>query len=113
TAGEVYPVAHEVIRKIGDLVSTTLSELPAEVASDIYDRGLVLTGGGSQFTGLDDYFRELSKLPVRIADEPRYAIVRGLEQMFDEPLWLRRAMRCEPQVLMQLQTDVSGFETQG
>ena len=110
TAGEIYPIAHEVVRKISEIVSTTLTELPAEVAADIYDRGLVLTGGGAQFSGLDDYFRDETKLAVRIADEPRYAIVRGLEQMFDEPLWLRRAMRCEPQPLLDLQTDPAALE---
>ena len=40
----------------------------------------MLTGGGAQFGGLDDYLRDETKLPVRIADEPRYAIVRGLEE---------------------------------
>ena len=87
TAGEIYPVAQEVVRKIVDGVSSTLRELPAEIAADIYDRGIVLTGGGAQFGGLDDYLRVETKLPVRIADEPRYAIVRGLESMFDtEPV---------------------------
>ena len=87
TAGEIYPVAQEVVRKIVDGVSSTLRELPAEVAGDIYDRGIVLTGGGAQFGGLDDYLRDETKLPVRIADEPRYAIVRGLEVMFEnEPV---------------------------
>jgi rod shape-determining protein MreB len=103
TAGEVYPVAHEVVRTMVEIISTTLTELPPEVASDIYDRGLVLTGGGAQLSGLDDYLRDQTKLPVRIADEPRYAIVRGLEQMFDEPLWLRRVMRCKPHSLMDMQ----------
>ena len=111
TAGEVYPVAHEVVRNIVEIISTTLTELPAEVASDIYDRGLVLTGGGAQFSGLNDYLRDETKLPVRIADEPRYATVRGLEQMFDEPLWVRRAMRCGPQLLLDLERDLSGSET--
>ena len=111
TAGEIYPVAHEVVRKIVEIISTTLTELPAEVASDIYDRGLVLTGGAAQFSGLDDYLRDQTKLPVRIADDPRYAIVRGLEQMFDEPLSVRRAMRCGPQPLLDLGTDLPSFET--
>jgi hypothetical protein len=39
--------------------------------------------------------RRLHEYAVKIADEPRYAIVRGLEQMFDEPLWLRRVIRGE------------------
>jgi len=96
-----------VVRDIADLVSTTLKELPAEVASDIYDRGLILTGGAAQFSGLDVYLRDQTKLSVRIADEPRYAIVRGLEQMFDEPLWLRRMMRSEPRPLLELENDFS------
>ena len=45
--------------------------------------------------GIDDYLRDQTNLPVRIADEPRYAVVRGLEQMFDEPLLLRRVVRSE------------------
>jgi rod shape-determining protein MreB len=111
TAGEIYPVVHEVVSKLVEVISTTLTELPAEVASDIYDRGLVLTGGGAQFSGLDDYLRDRIKLPVRIADEPRYAIVRGLEQMFAEPLWLRRVMRGRPYPLLDVESDLSSFET--
>ena len=95
TAGEIYPVVLQVIRKIVEGVTTTLTELPPEVGGDIYERGIALTGGGAQFAGLEDFFREQTNLPVRTADEPKYAIVRGLEQMFDEPLRLRRVMRRE------------------
>jgi rod shape-determining protein MreB and related proteins len=103
TAGEIYPIAQEVVRKIVAGVNTTLGELPPEVAGDIYDRGIVITGGGALFGGLDDYLSEVTKLPVRVADEPRYAIVRGLEQMFDAPLLLRRLLRQETQVSMELE----------
>ena len=102
TAGEIYPVAQEVVRRIVGGISSTLGELPPEVAGDIYDRGIILTGGGALFGGLDDYLREETKLPVRVADEPRYAIVRGLEQMFDEPLLMRRLMRQESQISLDL-----------
>ena len=54
---------------------------------------------------MDDYLRDQTKLPVRIADEPRSAIVRGLEQMFDEPLWLRRVIRSEPHPLLDAETE--------
>ena len=111
TAGEIYPVVHEVVRKIVEIISTTLTELPAEVAGDIYDRGVVLAGGGAVLNGLENYVREQTRLPVRIADEPRYAIVRGLEQMFDEPLWLRRVMRCGPDKLFDFERDASAIET--
>jgi rod shape-determining protein MreB len=111
TAGEVYPVANEVVRKIVDIISETLAELPAEVAADIYDRGIILTGGGALLSGLDDYVKGQTRLSTRIADEPRYAIVRGLEQMFAEPLWLRRVMRCRSDQFLNFERDVSALET--
>jgi rod shape-determining protein MreB len=103
TAGEVYPVVLQVVRKIVEGVNTTLTELPPEVGGDIYERGIILTGGGAQFSGLEDFFREQTKLPVRIADEPKYAIVRGLEQMFEEPLRLRRVIRRERYPVLDLE----------
>lgn len=100
TAGEIYPVAQEVVRKLVDGVTRTLTELSPEIAGDVYERGLILTGGGSLFGGLSDFLHEATRLPVRIADEPRYAIVRGLAQLFDEPRWLRILKQHEPQPLL-------------
>lgn len=105
TAGEIYPIAQEVVRKIVNGITTTLTELPPEVAGDVYERGLILTGGGSLFGGLDDFLRETTKLSVQVADEPRYAIVRGLAQLFDEPHWLRRLNQNEPQPLLDAQSE--------
>src|SRR5215510_4835948 len=105
SAGEIYPVAQEVVRQIVAGVGTTLGELPPEVAGDIYDRGIILTGGGALFGGLDEYLREETKLPVRVADDPRYAIVHGLEQMFDEPLLLRRLMRQDVSLDLEIQSE--------
>ncbi len=109
TAGEVYAVAQPVIHKIAVAVNETLAELPPEVAADIYDRGIILTGGGAQMEGLEDYLKGETKLPTRTADDPRFAIVRGLEQMYDEPLLLRRVTRNEPHPLMD--SEASAFET--
>jgi len=109
TAGEVYAVAEPEIRKIAMEVKDTLTELSPEVAADIYDRGIVLTGGGAEMLGLDEYIHGETSLPVRVAIEPRFAIVRGLEQMYDEPLLLRRVTRSEPQPFTN--TEASAFET--
>ncbi|MEK6283923.1 MAG: rod shape-determining protein [Acidobacteriota bacterium] len=103
TAGELYPVVLQVVRKIVETVETTLTELPPEVGGDIYERGIILTGGGAQFEGLEDFLRDQTKLPVRTASEPKYAIVRGLEQMFDEPLRLRRVIRRAPHPVLDLE----------
>ena len=109
TAGEVYAVAQPIVHKIALEVNATLAELPPEVAADIYDRGIILTGGGAQMEGLEDYLKGETKLPVTTSDEPRFAIVRGLEQMYDEPLLLRRVARNEPNPLMD--AEASAFET--
>jgi rod shape-determining protein MreB and related proteins len=106
SAGEIYPVVHELTRKIEEIISTALTEVPAEVAGDIYARGIILTGGGALLNGLDDYLSERTKLTVRVADEPRYAMVRGLEQMFNEPLSLRRVMRWGPKQRMDMDRDL-------
>jgi rod shape-determining protein MreB len=96
TAGEIYAVAQSVIHRITEEVKDSLAQLQPEVAADIFDRGIILTGGGALLEGLEQYLREATKLDARVADEPRFATVRGLAQLFDEPPLLRRVARNEP-----------------
>ena len=109
TAGEVYTITLPVIRRIADEVRQLLGDLSPEVAGDIFDRGLILTGGGASLEGLASYLQAELGLPVRVADEPRFAIVRGLSQLYEEPLLLRRVARTEPHPLID--TEATAFET--
>ena len=99
TTGEVYPVVEAVVRRIAALVKDTLTELRPEVAADIYDRGVILTGGGALLDGLDQYLRSYINLAVSVAEEPRYATVNGLVKLFDDPKLLERVTRNELGVL--------------
>lgn len=99
TTGEIYPVVEAVVRRIAALVKDTLTELRPEVAADIYDRGVILTGGGALLDGLDQYMRSFINLAVSVADESRYATVNGLVKMFDDPKLLERVSRNELGVL--------------
>ncbi len=99
TAGEVYPIVEAIVRRIAMRVKDTLTELPPEVAADIYDRGVILTGGGALLEGIDQYMRSFINLPVSIAEEPRYATVNGLVKMFDDEKLLERVARNELGVL--------------
>jgi rod shape-determining protein MreB and related proteins len=109
TAGEVYGVTLPIVRRISEEVRLMLTELAPEVAGDIYERGLILTGGGALLDGLPQYLQKQLGLAVRVAEDPRFAIVRGLSQLFEEPLLLRRVARTEPHPLID--TEATAFET--
>ena len=81
------------------MIKDTLTELRPEVAADIYDRGVILTGGGSLLDGLDQYLRSYINLAVTVADEPRYATVKGLVKMFEDQKLLDRVTANEMNVL--------------
>jgi len=87
------------VRGSGLGVKVTRPGLGPGVAADIYDRGVILTGGGSLLEGIDQYMRAFINLPVTIADEPRYATVNGLVKMFDDQKLLDRVARNELSVL--------------
>ncbi len=99
TAGEIFPIVEGIVRKIALRVKDTLTELRPEVAADIYDRGVILTGGGALLDGIDQYMRSFINLAVTVADEPRYATVNGLVKMFDDEKLLERVTRNELGVL--------------
>jgi len=90
-------------------VRVLLADLSPEVAGDIFDRGLILTGGGASLEGLASYLARELELAVRVADDPRFAIVRGLAQLYDEPLLLRRVARTYPQTLTD--AEATAFES--
>src|SRR5215510_11806887 len=99
TAGEVYTITVPIVRRIAEEVRTLLGDLSPEVAGDVFDRGLILTGGGAELEGLPSYLNKELGLDVTVAEDPRFAIVRGLSQLYDEPLLLRRVARTEPHPL--------------
>jgi len=62
---------------IVDLIKTTLEITPPELTADIHERGILLTGGGSMLKGLDQVISQSADIPVRIADDPLTAVIRG------------------------------------
>ena len=109
TAGEVYAITLPIVRRIAEEVRTLLGDLSPEVAGDVFERGLILTGGGAELEGLPSYLHKELDLDVTVAADPRFAIVRGLAQLYDEPLLLRRVARTEAHPLID--TEATAFET--
>ena len=74
---EVAEALDKSIFKIEEAILKALETTPPELASDIYRRGLYLTGGGALLRGLDKRIAAKIKLPVHIADDPLKSVVRG------------------------------------
>ena len=74
---EVAEALDKSIFKIEEAILKALEQTPPELASDIYRRGLYLTGGGALLRGLDKRISQKIKLPVHIADDPLKSVVRG------------------------------------
>ncbi len=73
-----------------DAVRDALEQTPPELAADIIDRGIVLTGGGALLRGLDQRLREDTGLPVSVAEDPLTCVVMGTAQAMSEIDFLRK-----------------------
>lgn len=84
TCKDVRDAINEPLKEIGDAVKQVLEVMPPDLAGDIVENGIVLTGGGSLIRGLDSYLSKLVKLPVYISEEPLLAVAKGTGRMLEE-----------------------------
>ncbi|WP_419994911.1 rod shape-determining protein [Streptomyces boninensis] len=74
----------EPVEAIISAVRDTLDDCPPELAGDIVDRGMVLTGGGALLRGLDQRLRQELGIPVTVADDPLNCVVQGTGQCVED-----------------------------
>ncbi len=72
------------IEALIDVVKTTLENTPPELAADIVDRGIVLTGGGSMLKALDIRLREETQLPIFTTEDPLSSVVKGAGKILED-----------------------------
>jgi rod shape-determining protein MreB and related proteins len=72
------------------VVKGVLGQTPPELASDIIDRGIVLTGGGALLRGIDQYLTQQVQVPVYRADNAMIAVAVGAGRALNDPALLRR-----------------------
>ena len=77
TTEQVREALAEPIAAIVDAVKTTLDKTPPELAADIMEDGITITGGGALLGGLDSRLNHETGMPIRIAAEPLYSVVVG------------------------------------
>ena len=80
TSEEVREALSEPIASIVEAVKSVLEKTPPELAADIIDRGIILTGGGALLRGLDTLLAEVTGIPALIADDPLSCVVIGTGQ---------------------------------
>src|SRR5436190_3708995 len=87
---EIREALSETITNIVEALRMALEQTPPELSADIVDKGIVLTGGGSQLKNLDKRLREETGLPVSMADDPQASVVLGTGKMLDDFNLLRK-----------------------
>ncbi len=86
---EIRDALAEPVNAIVEAVRVVLEKTPPELSADIVDKGIVLSGGGSQLKNLDVLLREETGLPVMLAENPQLAVVMGTGKVLDEMKLLR------------------------
>ncbi len=81
---EIREALEEPIHAIINALRTSLENTPPELAGDIIDRGVVITGGGSMLPGLATRFQEETNLPIITVDDPLTSVVLGVGKVLDE-----------------------------
>ena len=92
TSTEITEAINEPVNAIVDAIKSTLEKTPPELASDVMDRGIMLTGGGALLGGLDKHISEETGMPVLIAESPLDCVVIGAGKVLEEIELLKRVL---------------------
>ena len=82
---EMIEALDEPLRDLISALHRIIERTPPELASDIFDEGITLSGGGAQLFGLDEVLSDQLKIRVTLADEPALCVAHGLSELIDDP----------------------------
>lgn len=84
TSQEVNEALLETIASIVDVVRVALENTPPELSSDLVDKGITLAGGGSLLRGIDRLLSRVTGLPVFVAEDPLFCVVKGVGKVLED-----------------------------
>ena len=96
SAEDIRKALEDPVHQIVNAVKSTLEQTPPELASDLMDRGIVLTGGGALLRGLDERLRHETGMPVHISERPLHAVAEGSGKCVEEFEALEKVLISEP-----------------
>ncbi len=92
TSQEVNEALLETIASIVDVVRVALENTPPELSSDLVDKGITLAGGGSLLRGIDRLLSRVTGLPVHVAEDPLFCVVKGVGKVLEDLDLFREAL---------------------
>jgi len=84
TSEDARDAMKEPLKEIAEALRDVLEQMPPDLAGDIVNHGIILTGGGALIRQLDKYLSDIVKIPVFVADEPLLAVARGTGRALEE-----------------------------
>ena len=84
TSEDVREAMKETLKEISNALKDVLEQMPPDLAGDIVENGIVLTGGGALIRGFDKYLSDIVKLPVYVGDEPLLCVAKGTGKALEE-----------------------------
>ncbi len=84
SSAEIREALDGAVTLIVEAVLNLLERTPPELSADIFDRGIILSGGGALLKGLDERLSRETRLPVHVADDPLTAVVRGTGKVLED-----------------------------
>lgn len=92
TSTQIREALMRSIRTIIENIKTTIENTPPELVADIYERGIIMSGGGALLRGIDQFIRAETQIPVHITDDPLTAVVRGTGIVLEDLEYLRNVL---------------------
>ena len=83
SSDEIRQALKDPVNAIVEAVKRCLEQTPPELAADILERGIILTGGGSLLKGTDQIIRERTNVPVNVAEDPLLSVVKGTGMLLE------------------------------
>jgi rod shape-determining protein MreB and related proteins len=102
TTNEVTMALQDALATIVQAAKTVLEKTPPEMASDVVDRGIVLTGGGALLRGLDELIAEQTNVPCQVADNPLNCVAIGAGAALEYLDVIKRSLPTEEELLSDL-----------
>lgn len=84
TSEDAREAMRDPLKEVGEALRAVLEVMPPDLAGDIVNHGIILTGGGALIRQLDKFLSELIKIPVYVADEPLLAVAKGTGRALEE-----------------------------